>query len=430
MSPDSLPQSKTQPTAPTDPLVRPFRGIRPAPGRAAEVAAPPYDVLSTEEARAKAFNKPWSFLRISKAEIEFPPGFDPYAEEVYTQAAQNFHNMLLAGVLVREAKPCYYAYRLAAQDHVQTGVVVAASVAGYEAGRIRRHELTRPDKEDDRVRQIETVDAQTGPALLAHRPIAALKAVLAEATAQPSMGAFIADDGVGHALWVIDRPEWIAAIDRGFAEAETLYIADGHHRTAAAARVAGARRAANPHHRGDESYSRFLAVAFASDEMRILDYNRVVRDLAGMTPELFLTRLETEFVIERDVMAVRPERPRTFGMYLSGTWYRLSLRRPVDPAAAPADRLDVSLLADRLLGPLLGISDPRRDRRIDFVGGVRGLKELEKRVNSDEMAVAFALYPTSLDDLFSVADAGAIMPPKSTWFEPKLADGLISYPLD
>lgn len=429
MSPDSLPRPKIMSTGSQEPLVQPFCGIRPAPGRAAEVAAPPYDVLSTEEARAKAFNKPWSFLRISKAEIEFPSGFDPYAEEVYTQAAQNFHNMLLAGVLVREAKPVYYAYRLAAKDHVQTGVVVAASVAAYEAGRIRRHELTRPEKEDDRVRQIETVNAQTGPALLAHRPVPALKAVLAEVTAQPSIGAFMAEDQVAHALWVIDRPEWIAAIDHSFGGLGTLYIADGHHRTAAAARVAKTRRAANSVHRGDEAYNRFLAVAFPSDEMRILDYNRVVRDLAGMTAEAFLARLETEFTIERETSAVRPDRPRSFGMYLSGIWYRLTLRRPPDAGLAPADRLDVSLLADRLLGPVLGITDPRRDSRIDFVGGIRGLKELEKRVDSGDMAVAFALHPTSLDDLFMVADAEAIMPPKSTWFEPKLADGLVSYPL-
>ncbi len=373
-------------------LVRPFRALRPAPGRAAEVAAPPYDVLNTAEARARAAGRPWSFLHISKPEIDLPEGTDPYSPAVYAKGAANLADQVRAGVLVREAEPAYYAYRLKMGEHVQTGLGCVGSVAAYDANRIRRHEFTRPDKEDDRVRQITALAAQTGPVLLAWPAQARLKAILATATAGAPLDAMPA-----------------------------LYIADGHHRSAAASRVAAA------HPGGSRDW--FLCVAFPHDEMRILDYNRLVRDLNGLAPEALLARIAADFRPEPVTGQARPARAGEFGMYLGGRWYRLGIRPELIPAD-PVASLDVSLLQDRLLGPVLGIGDPRRDPRIDFVGGIRGLGELERRVDSGEMAVAFALYPTSLAALMAVADAGAVMPPKSTWFEPKLDDGLLSHVLD
>ena len=411
------------------PLIRPFTGLRPVPERATDVAAPPYDVLSTAEARERAAGRPWSFLHISKPEIDLPEGTDPYDPAVYAKAAENLQRMIEAGILVRDPGPRYYIYRLRMGDHVQTGLVAAASVADYDSNRIRRHEFTRPQKEDDRVRQIEALNAQTGPVLLAYRSEPAVDELLAAQTAGSPEYDITADDGVGHALWVVDDQRLIEEIGQRFDAMPALYIADGHHRSAAASRVAAARRAANPGHRGDESYDYFLSVIFPHAQMQILDYNRVVQDLAGLSAAEFLRRIEQPFEVEQAAAPVRPATRGEFGMYLEGRWYRLRIRPdriPEDPVA----RLDVSLLADNLLAPVLGITDPRTDSRIDFVGGIRGLGELEKRVDSGEMAVAFSLYPTPMDDLIAVADAGEVMPPKSTWFEPKLADGLVSHVLD
>jgi uncharacterized protein (DUF1015 family) len=416
-------------TAPL-PLFRPFAGLRPAPVRAAEVAAPPYDVLTSEEARIRAKGKPWSFLHISKAEIDFPPGTDPHAPEVYARAAANLRRMVDEGVLVREKHVGYYLYRLTMGDHMQTGVVAAASVADYDSNRIRRHELTRPDKEDDRVRQIEAVGAHTGPVMVAYRPDPTVTEVAATATTRPPLFDIAADDGIRHALWAVDELAVVDRLTTAFAAMPAVYIADGHHRSAAASRVAAARRAANPGHRGSEMYNSFLVVAFPADNMKILDYNRVVRDLNGMDGETLLKRLGDAFRVETSPEPVKPGRRAEFGLYLKGRWYRLEVAGDLPPAADPVARLDVSLLTDRLLAPVLGISDLRRDSRIDFVGGMRGLKELERRVDSGEMAAAFSLFPTSMDDLMAVAEAGAVMPPKSTWFEPKLADGIVSLPLD
>lgn len=412
------------------PLLRPFAGVRPAPEQAAAVAAPPYDVLNTEEARVLAADKPWSFLHISKPEIDLPAGTDPYAPEVYAQGAAAWRQMLAEGVLRRDASPCFYIYRLTMGDHVQTGIVGAGSVAAYNANRIRRHEFTRPDKEDDRVRQITAVNAQTGPVLLAHHPHPVLAAAVTAATASPPDYAFTAHDGIGHALWTLSDPETLAAMTAAFDSMPALYIADGHHRSAAASRVAATRAAAAASPDETAVYNSFLVVTFPIDEMKILDYNRVVRDLNGLTVEGFLAGLESEFTVEAVAQQARPRTAREFGMYLKGQWYRLGLRSMLPPASEPVARLDVSLLSDRLLGPVLGIHDLRKDSRIDFVGGKRGLDELEKRVDSGEMAVAFAMFPTRMEDLVAVADANAVMPPKSTWFEPKLADGLVSYPLD
>jgi uncharacterized protein (DUF1015 family) len=411
-------------------LIRPFTGLRPAPGRAADVAAPPYDVLSTEEARARAAGKPWSFLHISKPEIDLPPGTDPYAPQVYTKAAENLQRMLAQQVLERDPRPCYYAYRLIMEGHAQTGVVVAASIADYDRNRIRKHEFTRPDKEDDRVRQIDALNAQTGPVLLAYPNAPDVDALLGQVTSREPVAEVTMDTGVRHSVWRIEDAAALDRLTQAFDAMPALYIADGHHRSAAASRVAASRRAANPQHAGSESYNFFLAVAFPHHQMRILPYNRVVTDLNGLTPQAFLSKIGESFALHAAHGEVAPAKPGEFGLYLSGRWYRLSIHPSLIPTHDPVARLDVSLLADRLLAPLLGITDPRRDRRIDFVGGIRGLAELEKRVDSGEMVAAFSMFPTRMEDLMAVADAGEVMPPKSTWFEPKLVDGLVSHMLE
>jgi len=410
-------------------LIRPFAGLRPAAGRAAEVIAPPYDVLSAAEARMRAAGRPWSFLHISKAEIDLPPQTDPHAPEVYAAAADNLRRMLAAGTLVRDAAPCYYVYRIVMGNHSQTGLVAAASVAEYERNRIRRHELTRPDKEDDRVRQIDALNAQTGPVLLAYPGAPEIDAILAAVATGAADADANADDGVRHMLWVIRDAATIARLTAAFDALAALYIADGHHRSAAAARVCATRRSAAPARAGEKSYDSVLSVIFPHHQLRILDYNRVVADLNGMTRQDFLGRVAANFSLEPTDAPVKPARHGEFGLYLPGHWYRLA----IEPALVPSDpvrHLDVSLLTDHLLAPVLDIHDLRRDRRIDFVGGIRGLAELQKRVDLGEMAAAFSLHPTTMEDLMAVADAGEIMPPKSTWFEPKLADGMVSHVLD
>jgi uncharacterized protein (DUF1015 family) len=408
-------------------LIQPFPALRPAPGRANDVVAPPYDVLSTEEARVRAAGRPWSFLHISKPEIDLAPGTSPYAPEVYAKAADNLKNMIHAGVLVSDPAPCYYAYRIVMGNHSQTGIVAAASVADYDTNRIRKHEFTRPDKEDDRVRQIDALDAQTGPVLLAYPAAPEVDAILAAASlGEPDSDAEL--DGVRHTLWAIRDPAIQARITAAFNAMPALYIADGHHRSASASRIAAARRSANPGHTGEEPYNAFLSVIFPAHEMRIMDYNRVITDLNGLSAETLLGRIGAAFSIEPASGAVKPAQPGTFGLYLAGRWYRLGIRPELIPAD-PVGRLDVSLLHNNLIAPILGITDPRRDKRIDFVGGIRGLAELEKRVDSGEMALAFSLHPTRMEDLMAVADANEVMPPKSTWFEPKLADGLASHVL-
>jgi uncharacterized protein (DUF1015 family) len=406
-------------------LIRPFHGLRPAPDRATEVAAPPYDVLSSDEARQRATGKPWSFLHISKPEIDLAREIDIYSPEVYAKAAENLKRMLDAGVLSRDNQACYYAYRLTMGGHVQTGLVAAASVADYDSNRIRKHEFTRPDKEDDRVRQIEALNAQTGPVLLAY-PASATADSLIAAIAQGEPAADVtADDGIRHQIWVLTDAAQIEAITQTFDAMKALYIADGHHRSAAASRVAAAR-----HRQGQEQAADyFLAVIYPHHQMKILDYNRVIKDLHGLDETQLLARLAADFSVEDSASRVHPGRPGEFGMYLAGRWRKLTIK-PERVPADPVDSLDVSLLSDYVLGPLLGIADLRRDKRIDFVGGIRGLAELEKRVDSGEMAVAFALHPTRMDQLMAVADSNEVMPPKSTWFEPKLADGLVSHMLD
>ena len=411
------------------PLIRPFTGLRPRSEDAAAVAAPPYDVLSSEEARDRAAGKPYSFLHISKAEIDLPPEVDHYAPEVYAKSAENLNKLIDAGILFRDSQPCYYAYRLVMGEHEQTGLIAAASVVDYDTNRIRKHEYTRPDKEDDRVRQIEALNAQTGPVLLAHPDSDEAESLIAAATNGTPVADVIADDDIRHTIWLIEDSAAIARISAVVDAMPSLYIADGHHRSAAASRVAASRRDRNnPNSNSAAEY--FLAVIFPARQMRIMDYNRVVRDLNGHSVDSFLEFVAKRYTVTPSINPVHPERTGVCGMYLDGNWYHLAVNPELVPVQDPVRRLDVSVLSEQLLSPILGITDLRRDTRIDFVGGIRGLAELERRVNSGEMAVAFAMHPTQMTELMSVADANEVMPPKSTWFEPKLADGLVSHVLD
>ena len=410
-------------------LVRPFAALRPAPGRAGDVAAPPYDVMNADEARLLAEGRPFSFLHVSRAEIDLAPETDPCAPEVYATAARNLKSFEASGALIRDTSPCFYVYRMTTADACQTGVAVSASVDAYNANRIRKHELTRPAKEDDRARQIEAVQAITGPVLLVNRADPDLASLLeAATTAEPV--ADVEDGGVvRHQVWRVSDAERIVAIARCINTMDALYIADGHHRSAAAARIAEARRAGASRDDGNARWNGFLAVSFPDNELTILDYNRVVRDLNGRDPAAFLKALSANFHIRPSDVPVRPLEPHSYGMYLEGRWVLLSPRLPVEETD-PVERLDVRVLDRTILAPLLGIDDPRTNARIDFIGGSRGVDAVAARVDTGEMAVGFTLFPTSLADLMAVADAGEIMPPKSTWFDPKLADGLLSLPLD
>jgi len=408
------------------PLIKPFPGLRPAPGRAAEVAAPPYDVMNASEARQMVQGRPWSFLHISRPEVDLPEGIDPYAPEVYAKAAENMQRMQREGLLVQESSACFYVYRLTMGDHTQTGIVAAASVAAYDQNRIRKHEYTRPNKEDDRVRQIEALAAQTGPVFLVYRSDSAVDSCLAQATETPPEIDFVAADGVRHQLWVIADGEAIAQLMQRFDAMPALYVADGHHRSAAASRVA-ASGTEEQGAQGDAPSNFFLSVIFPHDQVQILDYNRVVRDLNGLDRDEFLERIRDRFSVEPSATPVKPRLQGEYGMYLQHQWYRLTVENSRIPHDDPVQRLDISILANEILQPILGIADQRTDNRIDFVGGIRGLTGLAARVDSGEMAVAFSIRPTDMEALMAVADAGEIMPPKSTWFEPKLADGLVSH---
>ncbi len=405
-------------------LVRPFAALRPTAASAADVVAPPYDVVSTEEARALAAGRPHSFLHISRPEIDLAEGSSPYSAEAYAQGARSLERLVAERVLVRDAEPSFYIYRMVMAGRTQTGVAFAASVGAYEQNRIKRHELTRPDKEADRVRNIDALNAQTGPVLLAYRASETLRELLALATNAAPLFSVTGPNDVVHTVWAT-APATDATLQAEIDALGALYIADGHHRSAAAARVAAQRRGA-----AGASHEFFLAVAFPHDEMRILDYNRVVRDLNGLTPDALLARVRESFDVEASNAAKSPAEPETFAMFVANRWYELKIKRALVPRDDPVASLDVSLLQDRLLAPILAIGDPRTDVRIDFVGGVRGLHELERGVQSGRAAAAFALHPTRMEQLMAVADAGKLMPPKSTWFEPKLADGLLSHVLD
>ena len=410
-------------------LIKPFAGLRPKAEFAADVVAPPYDVLNTEEARQRAKGRPHSFLHISKPEIDLPPGTDPFDARVYAKGAENLQQMINSGVLVRDQQVCYYLYRLVMDTHIQTGLVAVASVADYDSNRIRKHEFTRPDKEDDRVRQIDALNAQTGPVFLTYRHNAVIDELANRITGTEPLYDLTADDGVRHTLWRIADAASIETVTNTFEGMECLYIADGHHRSAAASRLAKMRHQ-DHHQSGEIAADYFLSVLFPDNQMKILDYNRLVTDLNGLSIKDYLVGIRAAFDVVESDTPVKPAQPGTFGMYLAQQWYALTIKAERVPQADPVGQLDVSLLQNNLIEPVLGIQDPRRDKRIDFVGGIRGLDELVKRVDSGEMQVAFSLYPTRMEDLMAVADANEVMPPKSTWFEPKLADGLVSHVLD
>jgi uncharacterized protein (DUF1015 family) len=400
-------------------VIRPFSALRPPTDKAQEVASVPYDVVNTEEARAMAAGNPLSFLHVSRPEIDLPEGTDIYSDAVYRKAAENFQRMRAEGTLEEESTPSIYLYRLVMGEHEQIGVVACCSVDEYDQDIIRKHERTRRDKEDDRTRHILSLRAQTGPVFLTYRPNSTLDMMVMETTMADAIFNFAAPDGVEHTIWrVPDAVRFVQA----FREVPFLYIADGHHRAASASRARAELKAQNPAHDGDEEYNFFLAVLFPSDQLQILPYNRIVRDLNGLSEEDFLARVKERFNLTESA-APRPQSPGNWSMYLNGRWYGLSLQGapPTDPIAA----LDVSVLQDNLLDPVLGIKDVRTDKRVDFVGGIRGTEELERLVRDGLAAVAFSMYPTTVDDLLRVSDAGGIMPPKSTWFEPKLRDALL-----
>ena len=398
----------------------PFRALRPAPASAGRVAAVPYDVVNAEEARALAEGNPLSFLHVSRAEIDLPSTTNPYADAVYAKAAANFAKLKAEAPLVLEEAPRLYVYRLRMGSHEQTGVAAAFSLDEYERNVIRKHEHTRPDKEDDRTRHMLELRAQTGPVFLTYEPSRAVDAIVERTTATPPLFRFTAPDGVEHTIWSVapgDERQLIAAFDA----IPALYIADGHHRAASAAR---ARRQLRGSNGASGEWDTFLAVAFPGDQMQVLPYNRVVKDLGAFTAETFLAKLRELFTVKDG--SPTPARRGEVSMFLGGRWYTIALGE--SPAGiSAADRLDVSRLQDALLTPVLGIGDVRTDKRIDFVGGARGPAELERLVNSGRFAVAFSMYPVSVDDLMTISDAGGIMPPKSTWFEPKLRDGLLSH---
>ncbi len=412
-------------------VFRPFRGIRPVPEQAAEVASRPYDVLDSEEARAEAEGHPLSFLHVVKPEIDLPTDADPYADEVYAKGRENFQSMLDSGSLLREESPAFYLYRLTMDGRSQVGVVGCCHVDEYYDGSIKKHELTRPVKEDDRVRHVQTLNANAEPVFFSYRGRAEIDAFVNERLEAEPTYDFVAADGIRHEAWVVSDPVEVQRMEQLFAEVPALYVADGHHRTAAAARVGKERRDANPGHDGSEEYNLFLAVLFPDDQLKIFDYNRVVTDLNGLTEEEFLERLGDSFEVEASPDgACRPSGLREFGLYLKGRWFRLRAKEEARPDDDPVAALDVTALSERVLTPILGITDLRRDKRIDFVGGIRGLQELERQVDSGEMAAAFALHPVSMEQLLAIADAGEIMPPKTTWFEPKLRSGLVVHDLE
>ena len=403
--------------------VKPFRAIRPAKGLEDKIAALPYDVYSSSEAREVVKKEPMSFLRIDRAETQFPEDVDMYSDAVYQKAHDLLWGMIERGEFIREQKACYYIYELVYQERVQDGIAACVAVKDYTDGVIRRHENTRRDKEEDRIRHIDACQAQTGPIFLAYRGQQELQQIVEREKEREPVYDFETEDGVIHRVWIITSEKVIARITELFGQMDHLYIADGHHRAASAVRVGLQKAEAAKNPTGEEEFNYFLAVMFPKEQLRILDYNRVVKDLHGLSVEQFLEKLQEKFTVEARTEAVSPEKKGTFGLYVDGTWYALTYKGDMD-ALETVDRLDVSILQKEVLDALLGIQDPKTDQRIKFVGGIRGLQELEKNVDQDGWAAAFSMYPTSMDELLDIADAGLLMPPKSTWFEPKLRSGL------
>ena len=407
----------------------PFKAFRPRTDLVEQIAALPYDVYSAEEAREKVKGDSYSFLRIDRAETQFPKGYDMYAPEVYEKAHDMLHEMIARGEFIAEETPAYYVYELVMNGRSQIGIAACASVDDYENGIIKKHENTRADKEADRIRHVDVCNAQTGPIFLTYRKREDIQSQVEKAMKKTPLYDFTADDGITHRVWIIDEKESIEVIREGFAKVEAVYIADGHHRCASAVRVSQKRRQQNPNYTGKEEFNYFLSVIFPDDQLCIMDYNRLVKSLNGYTEEEFLEKVKEIFVTEEiGKSAYHPAKKGEMGMYLQDTWYKLSVKEDM-LTGDPVKDLDVAVLQEHLLQPLLGILDPKSDARIDFVGGIRGLEELERRVGTD-CAAAFAMYPTDIHELFAVSDAGKLMPPKSTWFEPKLRSGIFIHSLE
>lgn len=411
--------------------VKPFKGVRPPKDLVEQVASRPYDVLNSEEARAEADGNEKSLYHIIKPEIDFEPGFDEHHPDVYDRAVSNFRKFQENGWLVQDDEEKYYIYAQTMDGRTQYGFVVGAWVPDYMEGRIKKHELTRKDKEEDRMKHVRCNNANVEPVFFAFPDNEKLEEIIRRVSAGEPEYDFVAPDGFGHTLWVIHDKETIDEITSEFEKIPSLYIADGHHRSAAAALVGNEKAIANPDHKGDEEYNYFMAVAFPASHLRIIDYNRVVRDLNGLTPAEFLKRLEENFVVEKKGPEIyKPSGLHNFALYLDGEWYSLTARPGTYNDSDPIGVLDVTVSSDLILRDILGITDLRTDKRIDFVGGIRGLGELQRRVDSGEMAMALALYPVSMDQLINIADTGNIMPPKTTWFEPKLRSGLVIHKLE
>lgn len=409
--------------------IKPFYCIRPAKEYAHRVAALPYDVYNRSEAKVVAAKDELSFLNIDRAETQFPDDVDTYADCVYAKAAELLNNRINDGTFVTDSTRNYYIYELTMEGRTQTGIVACASIDDYVGNVIKKHENTRADKEEDRIRHVDTCNAQTGPIFLAYRRNETIYSVVAKTKKNAPLYDFTSEDGITHRVFVISEPADVTAICDAFASIDSIYIADGHHRAASAVKVGLKRRNENPDYDGTEEFNFFLSVLFPEDELKILPYNRVVKDLNGYTKEEFLTRIAQDFTVEElGTTPFQPVKKGTFGMYLDSAWYCLTAKESLQSITDPVASLDVSLLQDYLLAPVLGIGDPRTDKRIDFIGGIRGLSELERRVAGD-MTVAFSMYPTSILELFAVSDAGLLMPPKSTWFEPKLRSGLFIHKL-
>ena len=410
--------------------VKPFAAVRPAAEYATEVAAPPYDVLNSEEAKAMAGEK--SLLHITKPEIDFNPILEDHDPRVYDKAVENFKLWQERGWLAQDAKPCYYVYAQTMDERTQYGLVLCAHTEDYENGLIKKHELTRKDKEDDRMIHVRIQNANIEPVFFAYRDDEELNAIVARKVAEPALNSFTDENGFGHRFWVIDDAADIARITEIFtSRVDAFYVADGHHRTAAAARVGAEKRAQNPNHTGNEEYNYFMAVCFPQSQLKIIDYNRVLKDLGGLSPFEVVEWIGRDFEVEcKGSQIYRPSGLHNFAMYLEGQWYSLTAKEGRYDDADPIGVLDVTILSNLVLDKVFGIRDLRTDKRIDFVGGIRGLGELQRRVDSGEMQVAFALYPVSMEQLIAIADSGNIMPPKTTWFEPKLRSGLAIHKLD
>jgi uncharacterized protein (DUF1015 family) len=413
-------------------VVRPFRGLRPRPDIAAQVASPPYDVINSDEARSMAEGNENSFLHINKPEIDLPPGTDLYDKKVYQKGAENLKKFIDGKILIQDETESFYLYQQIMGDHKQVGLVSCVSAEEYKQNKIKKHELTRFDKEDDRLNHILSLSAHTGPVFLTYRAKKTIDDLIAGILKEKPVYDFQTDDKIQHTFWVVSDSNHINKLVEEFSKIDLLYVADGHHRSAAGTRAAEELRKKNSNHTGEEAYNFFLAVLFPDDQMHIMDYNRVVKDLNGLNEKDFLDSLRSKFLVREFARSegYNPKVKHDFGMYLNGMWYRLSAIPGTWDDSHPTRRLDVSILYENLLKPTLGIGDPRTDKRIDFVGGIRGIEGLEARVDTGEMAVAFSLYPTSIDDLLATADADEIMPPKSTWFEPKLRSGLITHLID